>query len=53
MLEDAFDICFLTADTLGNVVASGDFTKEDKEYLKKSKRFIRLYKKLLKKITIN
>jgi len=49
MLDDAFEICFLTSDVLGNILASGDFTKEDKEYLKKSKRFIRLYKQFFKK----
>lgn len=46
-LRDAFDICFEMKEFVGNVIAGGDFSKNDQDLHKKAKRFIKAYQKTL------
>ncbi len=44
-LEDAFDVCWIMGDQLGNVIASGEYSKEDIDLKKQCTSFINWYKK--------
>lgn len=47
-LRDAYDVCHEMKFFLGNVLASGDQIKSDKELYSKSKRFCSAYEKHIK-----
>lgn len=49
-LDAAYEICFLIRDHARNVIASGDFGESDKDNEAKADKFIRAYKRTIKKL---